>query len=319
MKIKILTVFLVFFGIRGYSQILPYTTQIFDQKFSIVPALAGTDDYTAITITSQKQWLGMERSPYTFILGTNFKLGNFDFYRPDGLLNKSIFKNRDRTGFGFQIYSDQAGYLRNSGANITYAHHLPVSRGRVSFGFSLKFSQMYFQNDQLNPHQPNDPLVPEFNETNYFLNSNIGIGYYETYNFYLGLSADNLFRPIDKIQKEIEIPGYNNRRFYLLGGKYFQFSKSKTLEPFFILSSYGREDFKSVAGFRYFYRKGSWISLVENGNFNSIQGNVGLLIRKITYCLGYSYYTSAISKYQKGSVEFSIVARIGDLTKIRIY
>jgi hypothetical protein len=72
-------------------------------------------------------------------------------------------------------------------------------------------------------------------------------------------------------------------------------------------------------GLRYIYKKGCWVSLFENNNFHEVHGNLAVLYRKTSYCIGYCYDTGSISKYQYGSVEFSILLRIGDLSRIEIY
>lgn len=319
-KFLFLLILLVIFSSPSlFCQNLPLTAQVFDQKFTLNPSFAGINDYIVATATAQKQWLGMSNSPYTFIASANFKIGNIDFYKPNGLINKTGVKTRDRSGAGVQLYSDQAGFLRNSGMNLSYGYHFPVQKGRLSFGLALKLNQNYFQNDKLRPHQPNDPMVPEFNEVNYFFNSSFGISYYRPYNFYVGLSADNAAILYKSLQKDLSLPEYAKRSYYLLGGKYFHFKAQQALEPFLILAWMNGNKLNSHCGFRYFYKKGCWVGVIEDNNFTSLQGSLGVLIRKFSYCLGYNYYLSPVSKYQNGSIEFSVVARFGDLSRISIY
>lgn len=320
MKKSLLIIFLMGFPFGClFSQTLPFTVHFYDQRFSLNPSFAGTNDYSVLSLSSRKQWLGMPNSPLTVVAGANFKLGNFDFYKPNGLLNKSGIKTRDRSGAGILFYTDQAGFLRNSGINLSYAYHLPVKKNKLSVGLTFKLGQSHFQNDKLKPQQPNDPLVPEFIEVNYYFSSAFGVAYYQPYNFYVGLSVDNALNFYNSIQKELTLPDYMNRIYYFVGGKYFHFSSSKALEPFLMLSAMDNYGIKSHLGLRYYYKKGSWIALIEDDNFASVQGNVGVLIRKVSYCLGYSYYLTPVSKYQNGSVEFSIIARFGDLTRIKLY
>lgn len=320
-RLKVLLLLLCFNGshVETFSQILPLTTLAFDQKFSLNPSFVGTNDYSIISVSSKKQWLGIPNSPLTVIAGGNFKLGNFSFYKPNGLLNKTGIKTYDRSGAGVLFYTDQAGFIRNSGISLSYAYHIPIKKSKLSAGLTLKLSQNHFQNDKLTPHQPNDPLVPEFIEANYHLNSAFGVSYYQPFNFYAGLSVDNAIGIFSSVQKDLQLSEYRNRIYHFVGGKYFHLSNFRTLEPFLIVSAMEGYGIKSHMGLRFYYKKGSWIALIEDDNFASVQGNIAILIRKFTYCLGYSYFLTPVSKYQNGSVEFSIIARFGDLSRIKVY
>jgi len=119
-------------------------------------------------------------------------------------------------------------------------------------------------------------------------------------------------------QKKTEMEEYDKMTFMVTGGKYFYFANLKIVEPY-ISINYVNSKIQTLCGIRYFYKKGSWISVLENLNLNEIKADVSILIRKFSYCLGYNFYTTEINKFQKGSLEFSIITRFGDLSKIPFY
>lgn len=304
--------------LKTEAQILPVTAQYFDQKFTTFPSLAGITDYNILTLSSQKQWIGIDHSPVTFILNFTGRIGNFDFYKPDGLLNKTSLKTMDRGAIGIGIFSDKIGYINITGINLTYSYQLPLGKNKIAFGYSIKGLQTYFDNNKLKPLQPDDPYIPQYNETNYTVNSNIGTSYFHPYSFYTAISVNNVFTIFEDKQKKIDFEGNNKIMLSAIGGKYFYLKNFKIMEPY-ISIAYQNNKVQTLTGVRYFYKKGSWISVMENNNFNEIKADISVLIRKFSYCLGYNFYTTDINKFQKGSLEFSIIARFGDLSRIDVY
>lgn len=79
------------------------------------PATAGSEYIPVVALSYRKQWLGMDHSPFQLLASTSLRVGNYDFYNPRMMINRSHFRNRKRIGLGMGIYADQNGPVGTRG------------------------------------------------------------------------------------------------------------------------------------------------------------------------------------------------------------
>ena len=124
---KIILLLLLTAGISSYSQELNlpvFTQYLADNPFVVSPTYAGIGDNLRIRANGLTQWVGIRDAPD----------------------NQSIYADLrilDRSGIGISLYNDKNGNTRQTGAKISFAHHLTLnyySKQYLSFGISYNIN-----------------------------------------------------------------------------------------------------------------------------------------------------------------------------------
>lgn len=126
---KQLILLILLFINTAFSQegIAVYTDYLTDNYYLIHPSMAGASNCAKLRFTGRQQWAGQEQAPALQTLSFNTALG-------------------EKSGIGVIAFNDRNGYHSQSGAKLTYAHHLMFSRSTadlnmLSFGISGAFIQ----------------------------------------------------------------------------------------------------------------------------------------------------------------------------------
>ncbi|WP_243739775.1 PorP/SprF family type IX secretion system membrane protein [Flavobacterium chryseum] len=175
----------------GYSQELNlpvFTQYLADNPFVISPAFAGIGDNLRIRANGLTQWVGIKDAPDNQSLYADFRI-------------------LDRSGVGISLYNDSNGNTRQTGAKVSFAHHLILdyySKQYLSFGISYNFNTFKididkFTNDPNNPGAPTN-IDPSVTDNRYNSNNNFDISaLYRNKAFYLSFNANNVLKKnIDK-------------------------------------------------------------------------------------------------------------------------
>ena len=116
---------LLFFSTKSYSQEgLPiYSDYLTDNFYLLYPSMAGASNCTKVRFTGRKQWMDQDEAPNLQTMSINGRIGD------------------SRSALGAIAFKDQNGYHSQSGAYVTYAHHIMFSRSELdldmlSFGLS---------------------------------------------------------------------------------------------------------------------------------------------------------------------------------------
>ena len=85
--------------------------------------MAGVSNCAKVRMTARKQWFDIENAPELQTVSINTRIGD------------------SRSAIGAIVFNDVNGYHSQSGAYLTYAHHILFSRSELdldmlSFGFS---------------------------------------------------------------------------------------------------------------------------------------------------------------------------------------
>lgn len=153
----------------------------------------------------------------------------------DAPQNQSLFADfriLDRSGIGISVYNDKNGYTRQTGAKISFAHHLILdyySKQYLSFGMSYNFNSFRINIDEFST-TPNHPILdPSITDNRYTMNNNFDISVLYRYeNFFASLNANNILRKnIDKY-KGVEPDLLSN--FQLYSGYTFRDGENRNIE-----------------------------------------------------------------------------------------
>lgn len=178
---KIILLLLLTAGISSYSQELNlpvFTQYLADNPFVVSPTYAGIGDNLRIRANGLTQWVGIRDAPD----------------------NQSIYADLrilDRSGIGISLYNDKNGNTRQTGAKISFAHHLTLdyySKQYLSFGISYNINNFQIDIDKFNfENGTSGGFDPGVTDNRKVANNNFDIGaLYRNKEFYASLNVGNL-------------------------------------------------------------------------------------------------------------------------------
>ncbi len=199
-------------GLWVAAQQFPVVSQYNWDQYLVNPAAAGSTDYAPITLMIRKMWVGIDDSPSIQTLSGNIAVA-------DGM------------GAGLKLFNFSQGPLRNTGFEMTYAYHIPLSENgpHLSFGLTGSFYQYYLAKDELSMEDPTDPIL--LGDTKKFVpDADFGTLLYGE-NYFVGLTVASLFQGKINIGEEGVSEQKKVRHYYLNGGYRFDVNENISLQP----------------------------------------------------------------------------------------
>lgn len=183
---KIIISFFLLAVTSGYSQELnlPVATQyLADNPFVVSPTFAGIGDNLRIRANGMTQWVGIKDAPENQSLYADFRIA-------------------DQSGVGLSVYNDKNGFTRQTGAKVSFAHHIILdyySKQYLSFGISYNINTFKIDIGAFDPTDP-DPYITN---NRFNANNNFDVGLlYRNKSFYLSFNASNILdKNIDNSSK----------------------------------------------------------------------------------------------------------------------
>jgi len=226
----------------SYSQELNlpvFTQYLADNPFVLSPAYAGIGDNLRIRANGLTQWVGIKDAPENQSLYADFRI-------------------LDRSGVGISLYNDKNGYTRQTGAKVSFAHHLILDyygKQYLSFGISYNFNSFRIDIDEFNNTIEHPILDPSVTDNRYTGNNNFDISaLYRNKNFYLSFNANNVLKKnVDKY-RGVEPNLLSNYQVYT--GYVFNDGENRRIEyePS-IFYQYFASDKRSTTDFNFKYRR----------------------------------------------------------------
>ena len=204
----------------GFSQegMPVYSDYLTDNYYLIHPSMAGVANCAKVRLTARQQWFGVDDAPSLQTLSAHSRIG-------DG-----------PSAIGAIVYNDENGFHSNTGAYITYAHHLLLSRNEVdlnmiSFGLSAGFIQYKLDETSFLAPGDFDQLISGIEQSATNFNIDVGMSYHFL-DFYAHVTAKNILNN-DGINFNEQGFAFNNLRTYLLSaGNVFQkYGSEWSFEP----------------------------------------------------------------------------------------
>ena len=178
-----------------------YSDYLADNYYLIHPAMAGLKNSTQVRGAIRQQWGDTDDAPQTQTLTINTRVG-------------------DRSGIGVIAFSDKNGYHSETGAKLTYAHHITFSESRyelnmLSFGMSAGFARTAL--DETKFGSVYDPILSGGLEVkDSYFTVDFGAAYHRG-EFFSMFTVKNAVTSKRELYTDAES---NNFRRYLLGGGY---------------------------------------------------------------------------------------------------
>ena len=301
-KVLMLLAVMLFAYQKSIAQTEPMYSQYMFNMLGVNPAYAGSREASSFNFFQRSQWIGLQGAPQT----TSF---SFD----QSILNK-------RAGWGIQFYDDKIGVEKADGINIMGSTRIQVSENGILSG-GLSLGLMNYRIDLMNVtgrFTPNDPAF--YSNLNKWMPS-LGLGvYYNTDNFYAGVSIPNILKSrltaFDLIRSGLQ--KVNQKHIFLTTGIVIPINEDLKLKPSTMIKMVEgapiEADFntniwlKDIIGLGVSYRTGdAIIGMAE------IQVN-----QNLRFGYAYDMTISPLKFYNTGTHEIMIRYEIGNFkTKIK--
>jgi type IX secretion system PorP/SprF family membrane protein len=298
------------------GQQLPEYSQYTFNKFLLNPAAAGSDGYTSISLVAREQWIGLKGSPKTHAVTIDSRLLRNSFISKSMSVRKKrrLSSRSGRVGWAAHVFNDHMGPLDRTGVEGTYAYHLNLGDGQLSFGLSGVFYQFRLNKDKVTLGDDEyDPLIDGIKGTIYIPDANFGV-YYKTASFYGGASIMQIF------QSSIQF-GNNNtgeyrlkRNYNVMAGYVYKINDQFTLEPSFLLKIPTSAKPQLDVNARVYYKENYWAGISYRTGSAMI---IFLGARFDRYFIGYAfdYNFSPLMSHTYGTHEFMAAVKFGDTAR----
>ena len=214
-RVLMLLAVMLFAYQKSIAQTEPMYSQYMFNMLGVNPAYAGNREASSFNFFQRSQWIELQGAPQT----TSF---SFD----QSILNK-------RAGWGIQFYDDKIGVEKADGINIMGSTRIQVSENGILSG-GLSLGLMNYRIDLMNVtgrFTPNDPAF--YSNLNKWMPS-LGLGvYYNTDNFYAGVSIPNILKSrltaFDLIRSGLQ--KVNQKHIFLTTGIVIPINEDLKLKP----------------------------------------------------------------------------------------
>lgn len=221
MKLRnLLLLNLIIFFQSAFSQegIAVYTDYLTDNYYLIHPSMAGAANCAKLRVTGRQQWFGQEDAPSLQTMSFNTALDE------DG-----------KSGMGIIAFNDKNGYHSQTGAKLSYAHHILFSRSKadlnmLSFGLSTAFVQSRLDETAFTEFDPQ--VYGGITQKDSYFNLDIGASYHYM-DFFTHVTVKNFIAN----RRELYLEGIesDNLRKYLWSlGANFGDEDNVSIEPSFM-------------------------------------------------------------------------------------
>lgn len=299
------------------AQQLPIYSQYLFNKYLINPAVAGSDGYTSINLTTRQQWTGYQGAPQTYSLSLNGRLLKQKYLIRQNLFDRKVFRPRSegRVGIGGTVFSDINGLVRRTGFSTSYAYHIWL-QGGTQLSFGLAFTGYHYKIDQrqIQFEDPDEPwlntdfrkgiFVPDFNFGAYLLNRKYAIG------FSAQELMEGFIRAGSQAYRDLKV----QRTYYLFGNYDFEPYIKTVIQPSLLIKMSEQMRPQADIGITYSYDNKLWIGATFRTG-SAIIANVGVRRDKLFFGYSFDFTLNSIQMSTYGSHELIVAARFGDTTR----
>ncbi len=297
------------------AQQLPAYSQYTFNGFLLNPAVAGSEGYTTINITSREQWVGIEGAPSTQCISIQTRIMKRDYIQTNASVRKRYLRplRSGKVGLGAYIYRDHIGLSDQTGVQLTYAYHISREKSQFSMGLTLSVFQYKLNTSEIKLPDATDKLINKEPMSMIVPDANIGV-YYTNQGMFIGFSAFNL------TQASIMFGSYSNsdfrlkRQYNLIGGFKYDLDEIYTLEPSVYLKVSEQWKPQSDIMLKLICDRKFWLGLGYRNN-STIIGTLGIKLNKFYVGYSYDYSSNSLSYYSYGTHELMLALKLGDNTR----
>ena len=294
------------------AQQVPLYSQYMLNGFLINPAVAGSEGYTAVNITAREQWIGFRDAPGTYALSYQTRILRKSYISKSASVKKrQRYSSRSgKVGLGGYVFSDRNGAVERTGLKVSYAYHLFFGNSQLSMGLSLTAFQLRLDEDKIVLENPNDNIWINARGTAFIPDADMGL-YFDTPDYYIGLSADQLLESVIKLGDT----GYDQyrleRNYYLIAGYDFPINDYLLLTPSTLIKLADNGAFQADISAKLYYDQTYWGGLTYRTG-NAVIVLAGLRIDRLIFGYAFDVSFGSIMKHSFGTHEFIFAAKFGD-------
>jgi len=277
----------------------PVYSQYLQNGLVINPAYTGTRGALSGFLSYRQQWIGTDGAP---------TLQSVSLHAP--------FKN-DKVALGLLGQFMQYGYTKTSSIYASYAYHIRMSKGKLSFGLKggVDMSTSDFTGLNTTIPYPGDPVFKN-NDDPYIL-PNVGAGiYYFSETLFAGFAVPQFLSYQKTGTNSVQAyHSFNDYNFIFSGGGLITFSDFFKFKPSVLL----HYSLNEAEKFKQFDINGNliladliWVGGSWRNNEKVIVGILQLLIKpQLMFGFSYDYPVGNMNSYSKGSTEFALRYEFG--------
>lgn len=285
--ISLLFLFMLFSVVYG-QQDPQFSHNMFNHS-TYNPGSVGSSDMVSTNAINKIQWVGFTGAPSTTAFNVNAPITPFGI----------------KSGVGINILSDNPGFNKDLGLNLSYAVRIKAGKGMLGIGASGGFINNAIDPKWNYPDVGSDVLIPQNKQSS--VNFDMGLGvYYNTESMYFGLSGTHLNgTKMNKTSNPARYP----RQFYLNGGYNLNLSNPAwQLNPsVYIVSDLVLTQFSLSANLKYNKKFWGGVSYRMGRLGEAITGMLGIeLFNGLKIGYAYEFSLREISNYNDGSHEFML-------------
>ncbi|MFO7617858.1 MAG: type IX secretion system membrane protein PorP/SprF [Bacteroidales bacterium] len=235
--------FLLVVPVALRSQVHPLADHYRLNLFLMNPAIAGTERYAPLHLSTRQQWMGWRGAPTAQAVTLHSRLVSKKlFYNPRGFRNKGA-NSFGRVGVGGGFFNYSYGIVSQTGIHLDYAYHVEVGDGRLSLGLAPLFFQYRLNKSGLIFPDPTlvDPGLTGGSEVAHIIDFNAGVHYYSD-RLYAGISGIQMINSLIVNQKTIIEDHFSpldnpdlTRSAYAYAGGFIEVGEDIRIEPMVLL------------------------------------------------------------------------------------
>ena len=314
MKKRLLVLILILLGpVSILAQQTPLYNQYMLNPYLINPAVAGSDGYTTLNLTARHQWIGFKNAPSTQAFSLQSRLLKRSFIIKTKSPKKRTRKpsRSGRVGLGGIAFNDMNGLMQRTGVNVTYAYHIPMYTGQLSFGLSGVIYQAKLHDKDLTFYNPNEPLIGSGLQRILIVpDANFGV-YWLTHQYYLGLSVFQLFESYMKLGNSAWKDYHMMRHYYLNGGYRFFVNNNLEVEPSVLVKTTRQLLVQVDANCKIYFRDVFWLGMSYR-SVSAVAVLMGLKVDRYYFGYAFDFGLNNLARHTYGSHEFMISLKLGD-------
>lgn len=311
--IKLLTITSILMVSVSYGQQRPQYTQYMVNSFLLNPAVAGINDNQVIKAGYRTQWVGFEGAPRTF-----FVSGHVPINKIDEDFARRFRKKLNHHGVGGYIFSDVTGPTSRSGAYLSYAFHLSLTKKvKASMGTFVGVLQNKIDMDNVITADPDNVILSGL-QTKFMPDVSLGTWIYSD-NVFFGFVVSQLFQNNFFVTEQSGFTSYSKlqNHYFVHTGYNIRVNKDWYVVPSvlykFVTPIYSHFD----VNVKLKYKQIAWIGASYRQD-DAVAALIGFMDSKTGLNISYSYdiTTSKIRYHSSGSHEIIIGLNIPSKGKV---
>jgi type IX secretion system PorP/SprF family membrane protein len=285
-------------GMEAQEGLPIYSDYLTDNYYLIHPSMAGVANCNKVRLTGRQQWFGQDNAPSLQTFSINGRIGD------------------TQSGVGAIAFNDQNGYHSQTGAYLTYAHHLMFSRNTIDLNmlsFGLSAGMIQYKLDET-AFVEFDPIIAGIEQSATDFNVDFGFSYH-LINFYAHATIKNLLKN-EGVNINEQGVSYDNLTTYLFsaGNVFSKFGSDWSYEPSILyaykdatkesfidanLKAYRKFDFGNIYAGVSYRRSFDGAQFTNGSTVNSqklqyITPLVGIEYNNFMFAYTYSYQSNSI-------------------------